>query len=70
MQVVWVGCFKENHKNQSVKKYENETKNKMKIGIGLRKVLLWKCGHKNAKIMIKNVKIVSVCNCKTNNLTK
>ena len=40
MQLVWVGNFKENHKNQSVKKYENETKNKMKIGIGLRKVLL------------------------------
>ena len=51
-------------------KYENENKNKMKIGIGLRIVLLWKCGHKNAKIMIKNAKIVSVCNCKTNNLTK
>ena len=42
MQLVWVGNFKANHKNQSVVKYENENenKNKMKIGIGFRKVLL------------------------------
>ena len=67
---MWIGYFKEKHKNQSsVIKYENENKNKMKIGIGLWKVLLWKCGHENAKIMIRSIvgKIVSVCNCKTNN---
>ena len=44
--------FIENHKNKSVIKYENENKKKMKLGTGLRKVLLWKCGHKDAEMMI------------------